>query len=163
MGIAGANKCDRLGGSAGMADKVFTHLLQVGDVMDPLEFSVTPELNQQYLYSEEDYNPRYIEGDGSGGAIVHPGLLLNMSNRTRSPSFYLAPGWAAIHASEETKFINPGRVGKKFKVTWKVAAAYEKRGRTWQAIDTLMVDEDGTEILRRTMHSTFASPEVGKK
>lgn len=145
-----------------MAETVSTHLLQVGDEMEPLEFAVTPELNQQYLYALEDYHPRYIERSATDPALVHSALLLNMSNRTRSPSFHLAPGWAAIHASEESSFINPGQVGKKFKVTWKVVDRYEKRGRLWQEIDTLIVDEDGTEILRRRIVSTFAFSEQGK-
>ncbi|HBE44893.1 MAG TPA: hypothetical protein DDW17_05415 [Deltaproteobacteria bacterium] len=136
------------------------HLMGLGEEFEPLEFIVTPEMNQQYLYAEEDFHPMYIEPRGDGPPLVHPGLLLNMSNNTRSPSFYLPPGWGEIHAGEETEYINPGRVGKKFRVTWKVIEAFEKRGRPWHVLDILVVDEDGVIIMRRKMTNTFASWEL---
>lgn len=86
-----------------------------------------------------------------------------MSNNTRSPSFHLPPGWGEVHASEETEFINPARVGKKIRVTWKVTAAYEKRGKPWHVLDILIKDEDGVPIMRREMTNTFASLQIEKK
>ena len=83
----------------------------------------------------EDFHPRYIEGDESAPAFVHPGLLLNMSNNTRSPSFFLPGGWAEIHAAEETRYLSPARLGEKLRVTWEVVEAYEKRGRPWHVLD----------------------------
>ena len=141
-----------------MADPKSAHQLQVGEEFEPFEFVVTPELNQQYLYAEEDFHPRYIEGDESAPALVHPGLLLNMSNNTRSPSFFLPGGWAEIHAAEETRYLSPARLGEKLRVTWEVVEAYEKRGRPWHVLDVRIVDADGREILRRKMTNTFAAP-----
>ena len=143
-----------------MADPKSAHQLQVGEEFEPFEFVVTPELNQQYLYAEEDFHPRYIEGDGSAPALVHPGLLLNMSNNTRSPSFVLPGGWAEIHAAEETLYLRPARLGRRLRVTWQVVEAYEKRGRPWHVLDVRIVDEDGGEILRRKMTNTFAAPDL---
>ena len=137
--------------------KKSAHLMGIDEEFEPLELVVTPELNQQFLYGEEDYHPRYIE---EGKSFVHPGLLLNMSNNTRSPSFYLPLGWAEIHAVEDTEYLNPARVGKKLRVTWRVVDAYQKRGRPWHVLDILMVDEDGVEILRRKMTNTFAAREL---
>ena len=140
-----------------MSEKKSAHLMDVGEEFEPLEFLVTPELNQQYLYAVEDYHPRYIEESEIGPPLVHPGFLLNMSNNTRSPSFHLPPGWAEIHAAEDTEYLNPAEVGKKLRVTWKVVRTFEKRGRPWHVLDILIVDEDGVEILRRKMTNTFAS------
>ncbi len=138
-----------------MAEKKSTNLLEVGEEMAPFEFTVSPELNQQYLYAVEEFHPRYWDKSELGAPIVHPSLLLNFSNRTRSPSFYLEPGWAVIHAQEVAEFINPARVGSKFRVTWKIENVYEKRGRTWSVADTLVTDEEGREILRRKIYSAF--------
>lgn len=146
-----------------MAESKSAHLMLVGEGFEPLTFTVTPELNQQYLYAEEDYHSRYIEQTEAGPPLVHPGLLLNMSNNTRSPSFSLPPGWAEIHASEDTEYMNPARVGKELQVTWKVLDAYEKRGRHWHVLDILIEDEDGLEILRRRMTNTFSSPELTRE
>ncbi|MDN5347803.1 MAG: hypothetical protein PWP65_1367 [Clostridia bacterium] len=145
-----------------MPEKKSVHLMEAGEELEPFEFLVTPELNQQYLYAEEDYHPRYLEKNESGPPLVHPALLLNMSNSTRSPSFYLAPGWAAIHAAEETEFLNPARVGKKLRVTWRIVETYEKRGKPWRVTEALVVDEDGVQILRRKLHSTYSSSESAK-
>lgn len=135
-----------------MAEMKFLHELQDGDELQPLEFVVTPELNQQYLFAQEDYHPRYLGQDESGAAVVHPSLILNMSNETRSPSYRIAPGICPIHTRDETKFLNPAKVGKKFRVTWKVVEHYEKKGKPYHILDILVVDEDGLEILRRREH-----------
>jgi len=129
--------------------------LEIGEQLEPFEFVVTPEYNQQYLYAVEDYHPRYLQETELGPPIVHPGLLLNQSNSTRSPSYYLPPGISSLHAGDEAEFINPGRVGKKFRVTWKIVDKYEKRGRQYRVTETLVVDEDGMEILRRKNFSTL--------
>lgn len=133
-------------------------MLEAGEEFEPLEFIVTSELNQQYLYAEEDFHPRYIEGDEEGSPLVHPGLLFNMSNNTRSPSFYLPAGWAEVHVAEETEFLNPARVGKKNLVTWKVVKVFKNvTGKPWQILDISIVDEDGRQIMRRKMTNTFIS------
>ena len=142
--------------------KKFANELKVGEEFEPHELCVTPELNQQCLYGVEDYHPRYLEETELGPPIVHPALLLNQSNATRSPSFSLPPAVAAVHTTEEVEFLNPGRVGKKFRVTWKVVDAYEKRGRPYQVKEALIVDEDGMEILRRRFADTFFAVKKGE-
>lgn len=146
-----------------MIEKKSAHLYEVGEEFDPLEFVVTPELNQQYLYAEEDFHSRYIEARRKGLPFVHPGILYNMSNNTRSPSFFLPPGWGEIHAGEETEFINPARVGKKIRVTWKVIDTFEKKGKPWHVLDILIADEDGVPIMKRKMTNTFASLSLRKQ
>jgi len=146
-----------------MTEKKSAHLFKVGEEFEPLEFVVTPELNQQYLYAEEDFHPRYIETTREGPPLVHPGILYNMSNNTRSPSFFMPSGWGEIHAGEETEFLNPARVGKKIRVTWKVLKTFEKKGRPWHVLDILIVDEDGIQIMKRKMTNTFASLTIRKQ
>ncbi|GAG74835.1 unnamed protein product, partial [marine sediment metagenome] len=62
---------------------------------------------------------------------------------------------AAVHAKEEVEYLDPGRVGKTFRVHWKVVDTYEKRGRPYQVKEALIVDEDGVEILRRRTTDTY--------
>jgi len=138
-----------------MADRKKADEVGVGEEFEPYEFRVTPEFNQQYLEAEEDHHPRYLQETEAGPAIVYPGLLINHSNVTRSPSFYLPPAMAAVHAKEEVEYLNPGRVGKTFRVYWKVVDTYEKRGRAYQVKEALIVDEDGVEILRRRITDTY--------
>jgi hypothetical protein len=126
------------------------------DGFEPYTFQVTSELNEQYLYAVQDYHPRYLEERDSGSPWVHPGLLLNQSNLTRSPSFGLKAGMAGVHAKEEVEFLNPARVGKQFRVTWKVVDEYEKRDKLYTVVEALIVDEDGIEIMRRRTHGVMA-------
>lgn len=130
-------------------------LLVTGDEFEPLEFKVTPEWNDQFREALEAYYSRYEDQKGNEPPFVVPGLLIGNSNITRSPSFRLDPGMAAVHTKEEVEFINPAKVGKNLIVTWKVVDYYEKRGRPYQVVNALIVDEDQTEILRRIITDTF--------
>lgn len=125
------------------------------DEFEPYTFQVTPELNEQYLYAVQDYHPRYLEEKDSDPSLVHPSLLLNQSNLTRSPSYALKAGMAGVHAKEEVEFLNPGRVGKKFRVTWRVVEEYEKRDKLYTVIEALIIDQDGVEIMRRKTHGVI--------
>ncbi len=140
-----------------MAEKKMSGQVGVGEEFEPYEFQVTPEFNQQYLDAVEDHHPRYLHETDDGPAIVHPSLLINHSNIPRTPSFNLPSGMAAVHTHEEIEFLNLGRVGKTFRVHWKVIDVYEKRGRRYQVKDVVVTDEDGMEILRRKMIDTYFS------
>lgn len=133
--------------------------LVVGDEQQPLAFAVTPELNEQYVYAVQDYRPCYLKEGPWGAPMVHPALLLNMTSRTRSPSFKLPPGWSSIHARDETEFLNPARVGDTLTARWKVVEVYERKGRPYQAIECLVVDATGERVLRRIAHSTVSRPD----
>ncbi|MBW2147539.1 MAG: MaoC family dehydratase N-terminal domain-containing protein [Deltaproteobacteria bacterium] len=138
-----------------MSEKKRADLYKVGEEFEPLEFRVTPEWNAQFIEALEAYYPRYEKETERGSPIVVPGLLIGQSNVTRSPSFRLDPGMGAVHAKEEVEYLNPARVGKKLRVTWKVIDYYEKRGRPFQVKEALIVDEDGVKILRRTITDTY--------
>lgn len=131
--------------------------LEVGDELEPFEVLVTPELNQQYLYAEEDFEPRYWRSQGDRSPLVHPALLLHVSNNTFSPSFRLPRGIVNLQTAEETIFMNSCRVGARLRVTWRVVDRFERRGRIYNTRLARVVDQDGTEILRRTLTGTFVS------
>jgi hypothetical protein len=131
--------------------------LEVGDEFAPFEVLVTPELNQQYLYAEEDFDPRYWRSQGDLSPLVHPALLLHVSNNTHSPSFRLPRGIVNLQTAEETAFMSLCRVGARLRVTWVVVDRFERRGRTYNTRLARVVDQNGTEILRRTLTGTFVS------
>lgn len=131
--------------------------LNVGEEFQALEYKVTPDFNQTYLEAVEDYHPRYLKETEFGPPVVHPALLIVQSNVTRSPSFYLPRGVAAVHTHEEIEYLNAARVGKSLRVYWKVVATYEKRGRKYQVKDVLVIDEDGVNILKRRVTDTYVT------
>ena len=69
-------------------------------------------MNENFLHAVEDLHPRYMEATAAGPPLVHPALLINFSNNTRSPSFHLPSGMAAIHTHEDVEHTGPARVGK---------------------------------------------------
>ena len=138
-----------------MSTDKYPHEMIVGDCYAPLEFTVTPSMNELFLYAIQDYHPRYWQDTEEGPPIVHPVLLLQMSPRTRSPSWNLAPGMGSVLGREHTEFVAPGRVGQRFRVEWRVLDVYEKRGRPYHNTETLIHDDHNQLIMRRQLHSTF--------
>jgi len=128
--------------------------LKPGAELAPLTVTVTPELNQQFLYAMEDFHPRYLE-EGKEGPLAHPGLLLLLSFPSKSPSFYLPPDWASIHSADEVTFLYPARVGSQLLIRWKIVRVWEKRGRQYCETETWIVDDKGHDILSRRVSLTY--------
>ena len=133
----------------------FAHELEPGDLYAPLEFVVNDEMNQQFMFAQEDFDPRYLDRGDGRAARVHPSILLQMSANTKSPSFRLAPGSGSILSEAETTFIAPVAVGARLTVNWRVTQAYEKRGRHYYVMVATITDEAGMRVLERTLHLTI--------
>ena len=138
-----------------MGEPKRTDMLVAGEELAPFTFQVTEEFNENFLHSMEDFHPRYMEGVGDAAPIIHVGLLFNFSNLTRSPSFSLAAGVAAIHTHEEASFLQPAPVGSTLTVSWKIIDTYEKRGRLFQVVEALITTETGSQVLRRVSTNIY--------
>ena len=138
-----------------MTERKRADLLTKGEEFGRLNFVVTEEFNENYLHAVEDLHARYMEESDDGAPIVHPSLLIVFSNHTRSPSFYLPPGMAAVQTHERVEFASAGRVGGSFTVTWKVTETYERRGRPYQVVEAQVVDDAGAMVIRRTTTYTY--------
>lgn len=132
-----------------------TDELIAGEELEPFTFQVTEEFNENYLHSVEDFHPRYMTGEGAAAPIIHAGLLFNFSNLTRSPTFSLPAGVAAIHTHEEASFLEPAPVGSTLTVSWKILDTYEKRERHYQVVEALITTEAGNQVLRRVSTNIY--------
>ncbi len=132
-----------------------TDLLETGEELEPLDFHVTREFNENYLHAIEDLHPRYQDADAGRAPLAHTALLVNYSNLTRSPSFRLPEGVSAIHTHEEIDLVGLARVGETFRVAWRVVDTYERRGRRYQVMEALVAAQGGRPILRRLSVNTF--------
>lgn len=135
----------------------YAHEMQSGDEYEPLEFEVTPDLNQQFLYAVEDFNPVFLEDMDGKPPLVHPVLLMHMSPRTRSPSYRQAPGMGSAFARDRSTYLGPAYVGSRLRVTWRVEKTYEQRGKIYQDYVAQVQDQNGNPVLRRELSSTFFS------
>ena len=138
-----------------MGDPRRTDMLVAGEELAPFTFQVTEEFNENFLHSMEDFHPRYMEGHSDAAPIIHAGLLFNFSNLTRSPSFSLSTGVAAIHTHEEASFLQPAPVGSTLTVSWQIIDTYEKRGRLYQVVEALITTETGSQVLRRVSTNIY--------
>lgn len=129
-----------------MNGEVTSDLLVAGDLLEPAVFTVTREWNQSYLLAEGDAHIRY---SNHLYGVVHPALLLNMSQHMFSPSFELSEGTAAVLTHNEVEWKNVGRVGQTFTVTFNVVSTYCRRGRSYQVVDSMVTDGTDREIMFR--------------
>lgn len=119
-------------------------------------FSISAELNQQFLYSIEDFNPVYLTEANGHPAQIHPMILLHMSARTRSSSFLLAPNTGSVFAREKVAFHGPAFVDEPLLTRWTIRDVYLKNGKLYQAM-AITVTSDTQLLLDREMHSVFAT------
>lgn len=132
-----------------------TDRLVAGEELEPFTFQVTEEFNENFLHSVEDFHPRYMTGENGNPPIIHAGLLFNFSNLTRSPTFSLPAGVAAIHTHEEATFYEPAPVGSTITVSWKILDTFEKRERLYQVVEALITTDSGIKVLRRVSTNTY--------
>ncbi len=127
--------------------------LNVGEFLEPLVLKITPEINQQILESVGCNDKRYKE-------LVHPSLLIGFSNLTRSPSYRLEDGVAAVHTNDEVEFLKEVKVGETITIEWVVTDIYYKRNRDWkdmkhQTILINVINNVKELVLRRRMTDVY--------
>jgi hypothetical protein len=127
--------------------------MEPGDFFDPFDFTVTPELNQQYCFAEADFHPRYITGEDGNPPMAHPGFMLNMSNATKSPSHAMKEGYTSLQAGEWNTFMGPMYVGEHYNVTWQIVEKFEDHGRLFRFTEVNVTTDDGEVRLHRRVKS----------
>jgi hypothetical protein len=65
-----------------------------------------------------------------------------------------------VHARQETEFINPLPLGKPARTITKIVDKYVKRDRGYIVIESLIVDEDGVQIMRTRNHAMIDDERV---
>jgi acyl dehydratase len=128
-----------------------------GNVPAPYDLTVDRAMNLRYVEAVEDYHPRYLRGRDGHPPIVQPGLLLNRSNSTRSPSYRQQSDRVGLHAKEQVQFLSPAYLDEPLRIEWSNPSRFERRGRPWSSIDARIVGEGGREILRRTLMAAQTS------
>jgi acyl dehydratase len=116
----------------------------------PCSFSVTDQIQSRYLEALEDYHLRYTLSRDGGHPIVHPGILLNQSNATRSPSFG-EPNTRWIHVREQTYFAAPARLDDELVAEWHIAEYRPRFGRMLARVACVVTHHDGPVVIERTM------------
>jgi acyl dehydratase len=126
----------------------------VGESLESLTFTVTPRFNEQILESIGCQNlTRYRD-------IVHPSILVGMSNLTRSPSYHLDEGVDAMHTHDEIEFLRWVYVGETLTTNWVVEEIYHRRNKNWndiiyQVMSIVVLNANNQEVIRRRMTDVY--------
>jgi acyl dehydratase len=118
--------------------------------LEPFSFSITDQIQSRYLEALEDYHLRYALSCDGVDPIVHPGILLNQSNATRSPSFG-EPNTRWIHVREQTYFAAPARLNDELIAEWHIAEYRPRFGRMLARVACVVTHHDGPVVIERTM------------
>ena len=124
--------------------------LKVGEELPVVEMVVDDEVQGKYLVALQDENPWYYKESPWGGPVTHHATIDGGPMIAARVKYDYPFGW--VHAKQETEFINPLPLGKPIRITSKIAEKYEKRGKGYVVVESLIIDQDGVEIMRARNH-----------
>jgi len=126
----------------------------VGEELPELEVTFNEHLQGRFLVALKEENPWYYSQSPWGGPITHHALF-DDAPMVAAMCRYQYP-FGFVHARQETEFINPLPLGKPARITSKIVDKYIKRDRGYIVIESLVVDEEGVEILRSRNQAMIA-------
>ena len=130
----------------------------VGEGMPELHVVFDEDMQGRFLAALKEENPWYYRESPWGGPITYHPLLDDAPMEATMHRYQYPFGF--VHARQETEFINPLPLGKPARITTKVTDKYEKRGKGYIVIESLIVDEDGVEIMRTRNHAMIDDERV---
>ena len=132
---------------------------QIGEDLGSIQYKLTPEDIQRKLLGTEDSNPWYTKESPFGGPIAPP--LINSNDYARLYHSHFDHE-LSLHTKTEVEIINPIFLGKLITARGTIIDKYMRRGRKCVVIETIVTDEDGTEICRskNVMASIKTFPEA---
>ena len=133
----------------------YANELVAGDFVEPRKFTISSVANQQCLFAQEDYHPRYLPDASGVSEIVHPALVIQMLANTKSPGFRVPENIGSILGEAQTEFIRPLRVDQAYVTTWRITKCYTKRDKAYQEIKAEITDADGNPVVRRTLQIAY--------
>ena len=134
--------------------------LEVGETLPEIRVVYDEDMQGRFLAALQEENPWYYSESPWGGPLTyHP--LLDDAPMEAAMHRYQYP-FSFVHARQETEFINPLPLGKPARITTKIVDKYVKRGKGYVVIESLIVDEDGVEIMRSRNHAMIDDERVAE-
>ncbi len=128
------------------------------ETMPEMNILYDEDMQGRFLAALQEENPWYYKASPWGSPVTyHP--LLDDAPMEATMHRYQYP-FSFVHARQETEFINPLPLGKPAQVITKIANKYVKRDKGYVVIESLIVDEDGVEIMRIRNHAMIDDERV---
>ena len=132
--------------------------LEVGETLPEMRIIYDEDMQGRFLAALQEENPWYHKESPWGSPLTyHP--LLDDAPMEAAMQRYQYP-FSFVHARQETEFINPLPLGKPAHITTKIVDKYVKRDKGYIVIESLIVDEDGVEIMRTRNHAMIDDERV---
>jgi hypothetical protein len=132
--------------------------MEKGQELPEMEILYDEDMQGRFLAALQEENPWYYSESPWGGPITyHP--LLDDAPMESAMYRYQYP-FSFVHAKQETEFINPLPLGKPARAITKIVDKYVKRDKGYIVIESLIVDEDGVEIMRTRNHAMIDDERV---
>jgi hypothetical protein len=132
--------------------------MKVGEEMPELQVVFDEDMQGRFLAALKEENPWYYRESPWGGPITYHPLIDDAPMEATMYRYQYPFGF--VHAQQETEFINPLPLGKPARITTKVADKYVKRGKGYIVIESLVMDEDGVEIMLTRNHAVIDDERV---
>ncbi len=132
--------------------------MKIGEELPEMQVVLDEDTQGRFLAALKEENPWYYRESPWGGPITYHPLIDDAPMEAVMYRYQYPFGF--VHALQETEFINPLPLGKPAHIKTKVADKYEKRGKGYIVIESLIVDEDGVEIMRTRNHAMIDDERV---
>ncbi|MEE8540479.1 MAG: hypothetical protein V3S66_02360 [Desulfobacterales bacterium] len=134
------------------------HKIEKDETLPEINILYDENMQGRFLAALQEENPWYYKESPWGGPVTyHP--LLDDAPMEATMHRYQYP-FSFVHARQETEFINPLPLGKPARVITKIADKYVKREKGYVVIESLIIDEDGVEIMRIRNHAMIDDERV---
>ncbi len=132
--------------------------LEVGETLPEMRIVYDENMQGRFLAALQEENHWYYKKSPWGSPLTyHP--LLDDAPMEAAMQRYQYP-FSFVHARQETEFINPLPLGKSAHITTTIVDKYVKRDKGYIVIESLIVDEDGVEIMRTRNHAMIDDQRV---
>jgi acyl dehydratase len=125
--------------------------------------TVTPEVNELYLYSLDDDNEWYRSTSPFGRPLAHPIALLQLGTRPLLRQFPVSipKGESSLHAKMDVEYLGPVFLDLPYSMEGRLAEKYARRGRRYLVTEGRFTGDDGVEVVRfRHTRMVGREPEV---
>ncbi len=132
--------------------------LELGKELPEMKVAYDENMQGRFLVALKEENPWYYSESPWGVPITyHP--LLDDAPMEAAMHCYQYP-FSFVHAKQETEFLNPLPLGKPARIFTKIVDKYVKRDKGYIVIESLIVDEDGVQIMRTKNHAMIDDERV---
>jgi hypothetical protein len=132
--------------------------LEKGQELPEMEICYDEDMQGRFLAALQEENPWYYSESPWGGPVTYHPLLDDAPMESAMYSYQYP--FSFVHAKQETEFINPLPLGKPARAITKIVDKYVKRDKGYIVIESLIVDEDGVEIMRTRNHAMIDDERV---